>query len=225
MTTDKKPLPILKRIIRSLRSRSYRTNCSGWYMAPLRTSRQKQSSGTIEKLKFQVLTGENRSILNRWLVENQKRYPWVYFPEEIDAAERYHHWYPCLFDNDKLVGFIKLGRNCVYIHDFEGIIKLPDRVAFVYDTFVDPEYRHRGLAQAMLLNTMSYLEKHGYNKVFCHIEDWNKASVNAFTSVGFSRVGTVRYLRLTLFKWLIIDSHWHRPSKLIELLDTKSEPK
>jgi len=190
-------------------------------MAPLTASPQHLSSGDIGKLTFRVLTDKERSVLNRWLVENQKRYPWVYFPAEVAAADRYDHWYPCLFDEDKLVGFIKLGRNLVHVHDFEGMIQLPDRVAFVYDTFIDPEYRHQGLAQMMLLNTMAYLDNLDYRTIFCHIEDWNEASVNAFSRVGFTRIGTVRYLRLTLLRWLIIDGHWHRPSALTGWLDSK----
>ena len=192
-------------------------------MVHLNTNRRHQSSGDIGKLTFRVLTDKERSILNRWLVENQKHYPWVYFPAEVAAAGRYDHWYPCLFDEDKLVGFIKLGRNLVHIHDFEGMIQLPDRVAFVYDTFIDPEYRHQGFAQMMLLNTMAYLENLDYRTIFCHIEDWNKASVNAFSSVGFTRIGTVRYLRLTLLRCLIIDGHWHRPGALTDWLDSKAE--
>jgi GNAT superfamily N-acetyltransferase len=204
---------MLQRICRSLKARSFRTNVSDWHFFDFAGT--EEAGATLpEEIEFRVLEGDQRERLHGWLLEHRKAFPWVYFPEEIASARRNDHCYPVLIKDRQIVGFIKLARGRVYIHDFESELRLPEGIAFIYDTFIDPELRGGGLGVSLIRATAAWLRDQGCRGILCHIEDWNRASVRTFSGAGFVRLGAVRYLRVTFFRWWLIDGSLHRVAGL-----------
>lgn len=212
------PEDLARRIVHSTRARSFRTNVSDWYVRPL-SDLTGISPALPPEFQFSVLEGADREHLHRWLFDHHEIYPWVYFEKEIESARSWDHWYPVLLKDGAMVAFVKLARTRVHIHDFETEIALPEGVAFIYDTFVDLELRGMGLGRALIDSVSGWLSQRGYRAVFCHIEDWNKASVSTCLNAGFVRIGTVRYLRLTFFRWWLISGSLSRASGLTRWLD------
>ena len=210
LEADKKPdndlfmMKFLIRIFKSLRARSFKTNCSTWYLAPIQNPDTANKSTKLpEPLIFSVLEGDRKELLHDWLLTNQKLYPWVYFPDEISSSRLFGHWYPAIFNGETLIAWIKLSRKNVFIHDFETSVELPGNTAFIYDTFVDPDYRGQGLGHLLVEQTKPFLAAHGYTAIACHIEDRNNPSIKVFMKAGFKPIGKIRYLRLTFFSFLL----------------------
>jgi RimJ/RimL family protein N-acetyltransferase len=215
---------LIVRILKSLRARSFKTNCSTWYL-----SRTQTAEKTTIKYKpslqyeFRILEGDDKELLHQWLFDNRIRYPWIYFHDEILSSNQNEHWYPCLFDGERLIAWVKLAQTNVFIHDFESTIPLSEGLAFIYDTFVDPDYRKQGLGHLVIERMKSHLASVDYHTVACHIEDWNTSSVSIFKSSGFKPIGKIRYLRLTFFRCLLIDGKLRRLSSLTQWLRHKTE--
>lgn len=218
---------MLKEAYGRLKAHAFRTNRSGWYCSPLRDRTPPRCSLPAE-MAFELLEGESREELHEWLFVNRERYPWIYFPGEISSAVSNNHVYPIVRRGDTIIGFIKLGLGRVYVHDFESEISFPADVGFIYDTFVEPESRAKGVARSMLSLVSWLLRARGFRSLWCHIEDQNTASIKAFGAAGFIRTGDVRYARLTwLRSWRIngrfttqagfgnwLDEHSRRPPPL-----------
>jgi GNAT superfamily N-acetyltransferase len=212
---------MLQRIWRSLRARTFRTNVSDWYFLDLADT-EDMGVALPPQIEFRLLEGNQREQLHGWLFEHREVFPWVYFPEEIASARRNDHCYPVLIKDRQTVGFIKLARGRVYIHDFESEVSLPEGVAFIYDTFVDSELRGGGLGVALIRATAAWLRDRGCRGILCHIEDWNRPSVRAFSRAGFVGLGPVRYVRVMFFRWWLIDGSVHRAASLGRWLEGRT---
>jgi ribosomal protein S18 acetylase RimI-like enzyme len=65
------------------------------------------------------------------------------------------------------------------------IISCDIRKGWLNRLAVDPDYRHCGIAKALIAESERILRKHGV-KIFCAlIEDWNTASKKLFNECGF----------------------------------------
>ena len=147
----------------------------------------------------------NNSSIIQWLSDNHRKYPWFYIPEEIRSAESNRHVFAAFVHNNSIIGYIKIGIKRVYILDFDEELPLPGVTAFIYDTFILPEYRGRNIVPFALVSTINFLRTKGIREIFCHIPRWNRASINAFAKAGFENIRYLRFLRLFKFKFLIRD--------------------
>ena len=120
----------------------------------------------------------------------------LYSPQEIVTALEYNHCWPSVRTNGKIIGCIKIGFRNVYIVDYNRVIELPERMAFIYDTYVLQEGRGKGVAKYLITESIKFLKTQGYTRVRCHIPPWNKASINAYEKVGFRKVSHIRYFRI-----------------------------
>ena len=177
----------------------------------------------MDRFTFEVLEEDQKEKLHTWLYRNRNLYPWVYFPNEIEFSNKFDHWYPVVYDNGSIIAWMKVGRSQVYVHDFETVTEFPDKLAFIYDTFVDPEYRGRGLGSMMIKQTKIFLAEHGYDAVACHIEDWNKPSIKTFQSNSFSPLGQIRFLRILFFRLLLVEGRPRRLNTLSHWLEKKKD--
>ena len=178
------------------------TNCSIWYERTLATKIPCLTQGA--EIQAKVIDREKNDFLH-WLKHKHKDFPWIYIEKEISVAEQSGHIFVVLYNLETIIGYIKVGVNQVYIHDFQTIVNFPQGSAFVYDTFVLPDYRGNNLALFALCEAMSYLKKNGYERVLCHIEKWNYPSIKTFKSANFSPVGKIRYMKLLGFGFYIKD--------------------
>lgn len=129
-----------------------------------------------------------------WL--KRQNQSWVVHPKEISAALEYNHCWPFVHINGKIIGCIKIGFGKVYIVDYNRLIEFPERMAFIYDTYVLQGQREKGVAKYLITQAIKFLKAQGYTKVGCHIPPWNKASISAYEKIGFKKVSYIRYFRI-----------------------------
>lgn len=168
------------------------TTCSVWYERDLDEPIDGAAPGLEVDVEFLV---QDRGKLVQWLREKKSAYPWIYFDKEIEAAQAHSHIFLTLLHQGDIVGYIKIGRGRTYIHDFDQAPVFPPGTAFIYDTFVLPEYRKKGLAAFALEHASRYFRQNHYKKILCHIEEWNVDSIRAFEGAGYRAVGKIRFIR------------------------------
>jgi ribosomal protein S18 acetylase RimI-like enzyme len=191
----------LGKILRSL----FQTNNATWYKKELRESNPKFSVCLDVKSFF---SGRERLI--KWLRNMCGKYPWIYVEREIQSCYEDDHLYPYVLFKDDIIGYIKVGLNRVYVQDFKDILQLPPKTAFIYDTFVLPEYRGKHIASLLVEEVSSYLFSRGYDTLWCHIPKWNTASIKIYQRAGFKEISSIRFIKLFHFKFF-----YRNPEKMM----------
>lgn len=205
-------LSLAGRMGRRARRLLWYTTCSTWYERDL--SGPITGVSPVPDVSCDFLVDEKDRLIS-WLRERQAEFPWIYFEEEVVTALRHQHVFMTLSHGEQIIGYLKIGISSVYIHDFGQEIVLPSGAAFVYDTFVLPEFRGRRLAVFGLGRAMRYLRESGFDRMLCHIERWNVPSVRTFEQAGFRRRGTIRFTKIAGISFFL-----HNGRRALASLDT-----
>lgn len=180
----------VRKVLGRLKRKAFRTNEAIWFCCDLELCQLSDCAGTIS-MNFNDLEGSIE-----YIREKAKDYPWVFLQKEIDAARQYRHIYPVLSYSNKKTGYIKIARNRAYVEDFDDFIDLREDEAFVCDTFIEPECRGKGLSKTLLSQTIAWLRNNQVKYLFCHIPDWNEASLKLYHGFGFKKIHKVRHFML-----------------------------
>lgn len=121
---------------------------------------------------------------------------WVTNPQEIATALEYNHCWPSVRTNGKIIGCIKIGFRNPYIVDYNRVIELPERMAFIYDSYVIQGQRGKGVAKYLLTQAFKFLKAQGYTRVGGYVASWNKASIRACEKIGYKKASYIRYFRI-----------------------------
>lgn len=175
----------------------FATNAADWYCADVSAEFHRVSRPTGATIDF-----DDREGLLAWLAELQPSFPWVWDEHEVADARVCGHALPLMRINGDRAGFIMVGLSRAYVTDFQRSIDIPAQTAFIYDTFVHPNFRGRGLAAWAITQTIDFLRHRDMRFLWCHIPVWNRASIRSFEKCGFTKVAHVRYLRLLGTRWL-----------------------
>jgi len=199
-------LSLIKKLGRKIKYLTFRTTCSIWFCkslndapspSPLPLGERVRVRGFSEQSDIDVnFLVEDKSELINWLKIHNAEFSWMYKSKEIELAETDKHVYVSILHHGNIIGYIKVGINNVYIHDFDKVVCLPKDSAFVYDTFILPEYRGRNIASYAISRTIDFLREAGFKKLLCHIEKWNTASLKTFQKAGLVPKGTIRFSRI-----------------------------
>jgi len=136
-----------------------------------------------------------------WM-KNQRDNPWIYNKNEVIVGLKEGHYYPSIKYNGEIIGYIKVGKNGVYIADYKKTIRFPPEIAFIYDSYVVPQHRGLGVAPYSINEVMKFSKNKGFTKLRCHIPPWNNASIRAYTKAKFKRIKRIFYFRIFGFKIL-----------------------
>ncbi len=185
----------------------FTTNAADWYCAELRElpAVHRPAGAADAEVDFDAADD-----VRTWLQAIRSEFGWVWVEEELEAARTHGHLFPLLCVEGREAGYIKVGLGRAYVTDFRRTIEIPPRTAFIYDTFVHPSCRRRGLGAFAVAKTLEFLQRRGTSLVWCHIPRWNRASIRAYTRCGFRKVRFVRYLRL-----LGCELYTHNPERLL----------
>ena len=184
---------LFTRLVNKIPYLTFRTSNSIWFEKRLNIFTDPVVPGANISVDFLV---QDKIKLINWLKQYQPRFPWMYLHKEMQTARTDNHIFAVIFLDDMIIGYCKIGMNHIYIHDFDKIICFPEKMAFIYDTFVLPQYRGMHAALYAVIKIMQYLKEQRYYALWCHIEEWNRASLAVFQKAGFQRRGMIRFCRL-----------------------------
>lgn len=115
--------------------------------------------------------------------------------ERIVAEDERHYWVN-IKTGPRIIGYLKIGLNRVYINDYARALSFAQDVAYIYDTFVLAGYRGKNVASYVIQEVCSFLQTKGFSRVLCHIPVWNIASSKAYTKVGFKKVEAILSIKV-----------------------------
>lgn len=131
-----------------------------------------------------------------YITEQSASFPWIAPPGELAAARSFGHCYPLIYYAGEIAGYIKIALGKAYVEDFDALIDLGHDEAFVCDTFIDPKFRCKGLSKELVGATAAWLREQKIGYLFCHIPEWNAASLGLYRGLGFQSVRKVRHFRV-----------------------------
>ncbi|MHC4300447.1 MAG: GNAT family N-acetyltransferase [Planctomycetota bacterium] len=181
----------VRKAISRCRELAYTANVACWFCRDLSEAIQHAS----RRGDFEVEVSLDERIVT-WLKKHQKSFGWLYVPEEIRLKNACEHYYPTAVHNGKIVGYIKIGVDRVYIQDFDRILRLPARTAMIYDTFVLPDYRRKGVCSQLISESVKLLSDQGFDSVWCHIPPSNRASATAYSHAGFEQIARIKFVKI-----------------------------
>lgn len=192
-------ISLLKRAAKKAYSLVFRTNNAVWYRLDLESAPAPRETGDVK-----VVFSSGGEII-RWIREKSAEYPWIYIENELDTAVRENHIFPCATVGGVIAGYVKIGFGRVYVNDFNREISIPPKDAMIYDTFVLPEYRGRHVALTLVNGASDYLRSRGYERLWCHIPEWNVASSTLYRRAGFREIKRIRFVKLMSFGFFNLD--------------------
>ena len=202
---------MFKRVFKKIKNLIFRTTCSIWFEKTLHEIPNPVAPDVDISIEYLM---DDISRLSDWLKTHHAVFPWLYFRKELESAQANKHIYACILHQDVIIGYVKIGMNNVYVHDFDKVVHFPSKVAFVYDIFVLPEYRGKHIASYVLIKIIQFLKERGFEKLWCHIEGWNHASIKTFQKIGFKEKASIRFSRLFGFPFFLQNSY--KPLKSLE---------
>lgn len=69
--------------------------------------------------------------------------------------------------------------------------------AYIFDTYIKPEFRGRALYPVLISTLQSRLIKQGVELFYCHVDAVNMRSIRAHEKIGVKWIETITFIRLT----------------------------
>lgn len=185
----------LRKALKKTANTIFTTNTAIWFQKDLNDDTYPCKADIPIEISF---SSQDRIVL--WLRNNCDSFPWICCERETEVGQSENHIYPFALYNGKIIGYFKIALRRVYIRDYDMVIQLPEGTAFIYDTFTLPEYRGKKIGHSLLVAITKHLKSRNYRRLWCHIPEWNKASLNLYQKAGFETVSFIRYVRLLNLK-------------------------
>lgn len=186
---------VIKRVFNKGVSLIFETNSAIWYEKVLN-----HSSNEIKPAIPLSVDFTDFIVTLNW-IKNQD-VSWMLNKKELNIALYEEHYWLNIKHKGLIIGYIKVGLGNVYINDYKGVIKYPDDVAYIYDSFILPEFRNKRAASYFIYETCNFIRKKGFKRIICHIPQWNIPSIRAYSHVGFKKKKSIRWVKIVGFKIL-----------------------
>lgn len=193
---------------RSLVSRAWRTLT---YEGPLSLSRavRRRIYDRHKSVWYHLLLDENLKIMkpdfDGWLdFDNPRKVldwiaarkiPGTGDPVEIARMQERGHQFVGVMDGERLIGYIKLGFDLVYVFDYGIDIQVPPGDFFVMDIYIGPEMRGRGAGPFLVTSASVEMRNRGFRRGVMHVHDHiDKTPMHrTCTRTGYRQIGRVDY--------------------------------
>jgi len=106
------------------------------------------------------------------------------------------HYFSVVENENQIIGWSWAGVGKVFFGEFNCMVELKQRHAFSFNTYIDKEFRGKGLNQLVLNQQLLCLKKDGFKKVWALIHVYNKASLRSYLKNGWLEIGRYRFLRI-----------------------------
>ena len=133
--------------------------------------------------------------------------------EILRRTENGHLCFVAQNSQGEIIGYIWIAFDEIYIGEILKTMALTSGEAFLYDVFVFPKYRKRGVYKQLLRTTCGWLRQRGFMNAYCGALASNVASRSGLERVGFKEEGTVTLVRVLGRKryderWKSAKVHW-----------------
>lgn len=190
----------------------FAANSAIWFKRDINSSLKKETTEIAIRVDFA------NKYIDKWLEEHHAQFSWLYIPKELACAKKNCHVFATLLSNSDIIGYIKIAFNNAYILDFDEIIELPSDVAFIYDTFLLPNYRGKNIIPSVFEEINIFIKENGAKNIYCHIPSWNTASIKLYNKLGFQNVSAITYFRILKFKF-ILKNRWLTTTKTKDIFN------
>ncbi len=99
--------------------------------------------------------------------------------------------------NDKIVGMVWVRITDQHVETLQNYrVVLPPHSCWLFDGYIAPQYRLRGVWVNLMAEINGYLKCHGVQEAYCMINSINSLSLQTHLAFGFQIQTQVRYLKL-----------------------------
>ena len=133
-----------------------------------------------------------------WVTQRADETDW----EQYRIALDYEHDLVLAVRGGQTVGWAWIGYERVYLPPLGREIRLDSTTGYLYDAYVRPSERGRGIGRALVGVRCSYADGRGIERLLSHVLTGNEPSLRALRTHGFDAVGRTVFLRaLALRVW------------------------
>lgn len=139
--------------------------------------------------------------------------------------ERFRRGQVCfaVYDAERIIGFSWISFDDEYDADVDIKVETGDHEAYLYDSYVDSEYRGNRLYTSLLARKLNYLATRNFNRAIIFIAVTNLSSLRGALSVGFNpyrTVTTYRFFNTRLHRWREYNGVIHSQKAGTEVADS-----
>lgn len=102
---------------------------------------------------------------------------------------------------DKIAGYLWVSfKRKFYQPELETEVSLKNEEAYLYDAFVSPVFRSKGIFKKLLEETLHFLDSRNVKKAYAYVDVSNAPSRRVFEKSNFHPTRLIVFLRIFLFK-------------------------
>lgn len=148
-----------------------------------------------EKIRVRFLDRHER---RDWICDHAPDSDWPQFR----AALRHQHDLLVASEGDSIVGWAWIGYERVFLPPLGREIRLADGTAYLYDAYVRPAARGRGIGSVLVGARCMKAVERGCDRSLTHVVDGNLPSLRALQAHGFETRGRTLFVKaLGLGMW------------------------
>jgi GNAT superfamily N-acetyltransferase len=119
---------------------------------------------------------------------------------QFRAAIQHDHDIVLAVLDGRTLGWAWIGYERVFLPPLGRDIRLPDGLAYLYDAFVRPAERGRGVGHALVGARCQRIDARGATRCLSHVMTGNEPSLQALRAHGFQVVGRTLFLKALALK-------------------------
>lgn len=172
----------LIKVIRKIFPRKILYSCKIYILTLETIKRRKYWLPKTIEIKFASIKDIN-AIANCYLTGE----PWYQIRDKLIYKKRFEDGHKCLIANAKnsVVGVVWISKDEYFIEEQNYLLTLNKHSIFIWDGFITPKYRMKGVYIALLEQLIKILEHKQQSKIYCHIDYENIHSLNTHLRFGF----------------------------------------
>jgi ribosomal protein S18 acetylase RimI-like enzyme len=124
---------------------------------------------------------------------HERNLPGMNDPVEIESMKRRGHIFAGVMDGERIIGFIKLGWETVYVLDYGLDICVNPGDFFVIDIFIGSESRGLGAGPFLVSAASLEMKKRGFKRGVMHVRLDKTPMLRTCARTGYREIGRVDY--------------------------------
>lgn len=191
-------------LLRAAARRFYDRHVSIWFDLPL------DENLTLIEPRFKGwLDFDNPEKVIAWI--GQRNVPGTNDPVEISTMRTRDQLFVGIMNDDRIIGYIKIGWDKVYVLDYRIDIAIPKGEYFIIDIYVEPESRGLGAGPFLVSASTIEMKKRGFTGSIMHVRTDKTPMLRSCARTGYREIGKVDYIS-------VLGKKYFRPHPLTLLM-------